>query len=170
MIFKKAYLDESLANLDTLVTEIKGKKATIAQEADNNKKVQAGLDKFKFQIVLADNEENLYWIRQNGKYLRSLNGKLTLTADRTNALKVEIADTDAPTANESINAAEAAQVVATNGAVIVKGAEGKNVVISTILGKVVANEVLNSDNETIAAPAGIVVVSVDGESFKVAVK
>ena len=170
VIFKKAYLDESLANLDTLVTEIKGKKATIAQEADNNKKVQAGLDKFKFQIVLADNEENLYWIRQNGKYLRSLNGKLTLTADRTNALKVEIADTDAPTANESINAAEAVQVVAANGAVIVKGAEGKNVVISTILGKVVANEVLNSDNETIAAPAGIVVVSVDGESFKVAVK
>ena len=30
--------------------------------------------------------------------------------------------------------------------------------------------VVNSDNETIAAPAGIVVVSVDGESFKVAVK
>ena len=170
VIFKKAYLDESLANLDTLVTEIKGQKATIANKADDNKKVQGGLDKFKFQIVLADNEENLYWIRQNGKYLRSLNGKLTLTADRTNALKVEIADTDAPTANESINAAEAAQVVATNGAVIVKGAEGKNVVISTILGKVVANEVLNSDNETIAAPAGIVVVSVDGESFKVAVK
>ena len=171
VIFKQAYLDENLANLDTLVTEIKGEKATIAQEADNNKKVQAGLDKFKFQIVLAEDEDNLYWIRQNGEYLRSLNGKLTLSADRTEALKVEIADTDMPTANESINAAdEAVKVVATNGAVIVKGAEGKNVVVSTILGKVVANEVLNSDNETIAAPAGIVVVSVDGESFKVAVK
>ena len=171
VIFKQAYLDENLANLDTLVTEIKGEKATIAQEADNNKKVQAGLDKFKFQIVLAENDDNLYWIRQNGKYLRSLNGKLTLSESRTEALKVEIADTDMPTANESINAAdEAVKVVATNGAVIVKGAEGKNVVVSTILGKVVANEVLNSDNETIAAPAGIVVVSVDGESFKVAVK
>ena len=170
VIFKQAYLDESLANLDTLVTEIKGEKATIAQEADNNKKVQAGLDKFKFQIILADNEDNLYWIRQNGQYLRSINGKLTLDGDRTMALKVEVVDTDAPTANESINAAEAVQVVATDGAVIVKGAEGKNVIVSTILGKVVANEVLNSDNETIAAPAGIVVVSVDGESFKVAVK
>ena len=73
------------------------------------------------------------------------------------------------TANESIVAGEVS-VVAADGAVIVKGAEGKNVVVSTILGKVVANEVLNSDNETIAAPAGIVVVSVDGESFKVAVK
>ena len=170
VIFKKAYLDESLANLDTLVTEIKGQKATIANKADDNKKVQGGLDKFKFQIVLADDEENLYWIRQNGEYLTNINGKLTLAGDRTNALKVEIADTDAPTANESINAAEAVQVVAADGAVIVKGAEGKNVVVSTILGKVVANEVLNSDNETIAAPAGIVVVSVDGESFKVAVK
>ena len=75
-----------------------------------------------------------------------------------------------PTANEEISANTAVSVVATDGAVIVKGAEGKNVVVSTILGKVVANEVLNSDNETIAAPAGIVVVSVDGESFKVAVK
>ena len=171
VIFKKAYLDESLANLDTLSTEVKGEKTLVADVADDNKKVQAGLDKFKFQIVLAENEEDLYWIRQGGQYLRSINGKLTLSGDRAEALKVEVIDTDMPTANESINAAdEAVKVVATNGAVIVKGAEGKNVVVSTILGKVVANEVLNSDNETIAAPAGIVVVSVDGESFKVAVK
>ena len=79
---------------------------------------------------------------------------------------------ETPTANETIESAADAtiSVVAVDGAVIVKGAEGKNVIVSTILGKVVANEVLNSDNETIAAPAGIVVVSVDGESFKVAVK
>ena len=73
------------------------------------------------------------------------------------------------TANEEI-AAGTVTVVATDGAVIVKGAEGKNVIVSTILGKVVANETINSDSETIAAPAGIVVVSVDGESFKVVVK
>ena len=75
------------------------------------------------------------------------------------------------TSNEAISAEEGAvSVVATDGAVIVKGAEGKNVVIATILGKVVANETINSDNETIAVPAGIAVVSVDGESFKVVVK
>ena len=74
------------------------------------------------------------------------------------------------TANETIAAEGAVSVVATDGAVIVKGAEGKNVVIATILGKVVANETINSDNETIAVPAGIAVVSVDGESFKVVVK
>ena len=75
-----------------------------------------------------------------------------------------------PTANETIAAEGAVSVTATDGAVIIKGAEGKNVVIATILGKVVANETINSDNETIAVPAGIAVVSVDGESFKVVVK
>jgi hypothetical protein len=74
-----------------------------------------------------------------------------------------------PTANESINTSNVV-VAGVNGAVVVKGAEGKNVIVSTILGKVVANEVVSSDNAQIAAPAGIVVVSVDGESFKVVVK
>ena len=73
------------------------------------------------------------------------------------------------TANEEI-AASSVIVAGTNGAVVVKGAEGKSVIVSTILGKVVANEVLTSDNAQIAAPQGVVVVSVDGESFKVVVK
>ena len=73
------------------------------------------------------------------------------------------------TANETISAGNVV-VAGTNGAVVVKGAEGKNVIVSTILGKVVANEVVSSDNAQIATPAGIVVVSVDGESFKVVVK
>ena len=73
------------------------------------------------------------------------------------------------TANEEISAGSVV-VAGTNGAVVVKGAEGKNVIVSTILGKVVANEVVSSDNATIAAPQGVVVVSVDGESFKVVVK
>ena len=73
------------------------------------------------------------------------------------------------TANEEI-AAGSVVVAGTNGAVVVKGAEGKSVIVSTILGKVVANEVLTSDNAQIAAPQGVVVVSVDGESFKVVVK
>ena len=81
---------------------------------------------------------------------------------------LEATDEEA-TANEEISAGNVI-VAGTNGAVVVKGAEGKNVIVSTILGKVVANEVVSSDNATIAAPAGVVVVSVDGESFKVVVK
>ena len=81
---------------------------------------------------------------------------------------IEATDEEA-TANETIAAGNVV-VAGVNGAVVVKGAEGKNVIVSTILGKVVANEVVSSDNATIAAPAGVVVVSVDGESFKVVVK
>lgn len=81
---------------------------------------------------------------------------------------LEATDEEA-TANEEI-ATSSVVVAGTNGAVVVKGAEGKNVIVSTILGKVVANETVSSDNATIAAPQGVVVVSVDGESFKVVVK
>ena len=81
---------------------------------------------------------------------------------------LEATDEEA-TANETIAAGNVV-VAGVNGAVVVKGAEGKNVIVSTILGKVVANEVVSSDNTTIAAPQGVVVVSVDGESFKVVVK
>ena len=84
-------------------------------------------------------------------------------------LNVNKGQTQDATANENIAAGNVV-VAGVNGAVVVKGAEGKNVIVSTILGKVVANEVVSSDNATIAAPAGIVVVSVDGESFKVVVK
>ena len=105
-------------------------------------------------------------------YLRWDNSFLVVTPNLDDAehFTMEASELDA-TANEEISAENAAvSVVATDGAVIIKGAEGKNVVIATILGKVVANETVNSDNETIAVPAGIAVVSVDGESFKVVVK
>ena len=106
-------------------------------------------------------------------YIKYHNGVPVVTPKASEAWVFDLNETsETPTANETIESAADAtiSVVAVDGAVIVKGAEGKNVIVSTILGKVVANEVLNSDNETIAAPAGIVVVSVDGESFKVAVK
>ena len=81
--------------------------------------------------------------------------------------------TDADDMVTSIDGAnvEGVSVVATNGAVTVQGAAGKPVVITNILGKVVAETVLSSDNATIAVPAGIVAVAVDGEeAVKVVVK
>ena len=129
-----------------------------------------------FVIETADynrlNETNPGAQKPTYGYLKWMNNVVVVVPEIENAdvYNMNEAFEGQPTANEEISANAAVSVVATNGAVIVKGAEGKNVVVSTILGKVVANEVLNSDNETIAAPAGIVVVSVDGESFKVAVK
>ena len=112
----------------------------------------------------------------NGGWVKIQNGVPVIAHDITfkeAALQAEVFNTevteDAPTANETIAAGNVV-VAGTNGAVVVKGAEGKSVIVSTILGKVVANEVLTSDNAQITAPAGVVVVSVDGESFKVVVK
>ena len=107
----------------------------------------------------------------NDGFLRTVNGVVVVTEGYARGEEFNLAaETSDPTANETITAEGAVSVVATDGAVTIKGAEGKNVVIATILGKVVANETVNSDNETIAVPAGIAVVSVDGESFKVVVK
>ena len=78
---------------------------------------------------------------------------------------------DMVTSNDNINNVEGVSVVAGNGTVTIQGAAGKSVVISNILGKVVAETVLTSDNATITVPAGIVAVAVDGEeSVKVVVK
>ena len=67
------------------------------------------------------------------------------------------------TANDEI-AVEGVTVVAGNGQVTIMGAAGKNVTITNILGKVIASQVIASDNATIAVPAGIVAVAVEGEA------
>ena len=78
-----------------------------------------------------------------------------------NAIRPTDAD-DMVTSNDEVSV-EGVSVVAGNGTVTVQGAAGKSVVITNILGKVVAETVLTSDNATIAVPAGIVAVAVDGE-------
>ena len=66
------------------------------------------------------------------------------------------------TANEGIATSEV-KVLAGEGRVTIAGAAGKKVVITNILGQVVANTVIVSDNAVIAAPQGVVVVAVEGE-------
>ena len=167
-------------NVDTITVAADGNKTTISQNVqhpmvfafrivDQTTKdfIIEGVDLTNNKAPLsAGNPYKTSWMRWN-------NGVPVMTDIMEDAEVFNIAgdlENANPTANEAIEAEATVSVVATDGAVIVKGAEGKNVIVSTILGKVVANEIVNSDNETIAAPAGIVVVSVDGESFKVAVK
>ena len=181
-IFKAGTLD---ASRDTMTIEgLKGEKKVIAAEA-NQDGVWGGLNRFKFQIIETADQDGLYNIRQTegnvdpdtGKakdtetvYLASNSQKLYFTTNKAYALAVDIEGVDAPTANEAISATDV-KVVALDGAVNVKNAAGKNVVISTILGQIVANEVLTSDNATISVPAGIAIVSVEGEeAVKVSVR
>ena len=176
LIFKSATMGESR---DTLTTSIKGEEKQVAMKADNNSKnVLGGLQRFKFQIVETADGDSYYYIRQakadkaqgQTMYLTSRNSKMTFTPEKTKAMLFHVEGVEAPTANESVSATEV-KVVAYDGAINIKNAAGKNVVVSTILGQIVANEVLTSDNATISVPAGIAIVSVDGEeAVKVSVK
>ena len=177
VIFKPATINETC---DTLTMNVKGEgDIQVAATADNNNaKIWGGLNRFKFQIVETEEGDGLYYIRQTKadadqsetQYLFNINDELALTADKTAALTFAIKGVAAPTANEGVSATDV-KVVAYDGAINIKNAAGKNVVVSTILGQIVANEVLTSDNATISVPAGIAIVSVDGEeAVKVSVR
>ena len=69
---------------------------------------------------------------------------------------------DMATDNEQIATSEVT-VIAQQGAVRIANAEGKKVVITNILGQTIANTVITSSDAVIAAPAGVVVVAIEGE-------
>ena len=186
-VFKSGIMDESR---DTLALTVKGEvDKLVAMQSNNQQNVWGGLNRFKFQIIESEELTGLYNIRQikagrtdvNGistdnsttYYLANINDNAVwVTKDNKSVPRYEFAieSIEAPTANESVSATEV-KVVAYDGAINIKNAAGKNVVVSTILGQIVANEVLTSDNATIAVPAGIAIVSVDGEeAVKVSVK
>ena len=97
-------------------------------------------------------------------YLAHLNNVVYWTTDPEQAEVFKVMTTSTPTSNDKIAAESAISVIANDGTVTIQGAAGKSVVISNILGKVVAETVLSSDNATIAVPAGIVAVAVEGEA------
>ena len=101
----------------------------------------------------------------NDGYLKWINGTVVVAQDYKagDVFNLNEDETRIPTANEGINASEVS-VIAKEGAVIINGAAGKKVTISNVLGQTIANTVLSSDNATISAPAGIVVVAVEGEA------
>ena len=139
---------ERLSGEDTLV---------IADEKYTGKDIED----FKFKVT--ENEDGDYVLKANGNYVYVINGNLVCGTDAKEAEAFVIEVTSAPTANEGIATSEV-KVIAGEGNVTIAGAAGKKVVISNILGQVVANTVVSSDNATIAAPAGVVVVAVEGEA------
>ena len=169
---KAIFRPAALVAEDTLITVVDGVEQIVLKEkADASKGEVDGLSSFQFGIALADEDvEDEYVVKSkaNNQYLYSLNGRLGFTADKAEALVVTLGEGD-PTANEAIEAA-GVQVVAGKGTVTVQGAAGKVITVANILGQTIANQVAASDNVTIAAPAGIVVVAVEGEATKVVVK
>ncbi len=160
VIFRPAVLVDN----DTLTTTVGDKLVSVvAKDADITKDQVDGLKAFQFGICLADEDvEGEYIVYNGSKYVYALNGKLGLTSDPQKAMVFTLGD-ETPTANEGVKVSEV-KVIAGEGNVMIAGAQGKKVVISNILGQVVANTVIASDNATIAAPAGVVVVAVEGEA------
>ena len=120
---------------------------------------------------LGAGNEQLYIKRTS--FLKVINNVLVWTNRKDEAHMFNVAATELhPTSNDSVEeGASAISVIANDGTVTIQGAAGKSVVISNILGKVVAETVLSSDNATIVVPAGIVAVAVEGEAaVKVVVK
>ena len=109
------------------------------------------------------------WLKNQNGCLVLTNELSTFEASSTGgdpALRFNVerksADDEYATDNEEITV-NGVTVIAGDGVVTINGAAGKKVVVSNILGQVVANTVLTSDNATIAAPQGVVVVAVEGE-------
>jgi hypothetical protein len=80
-------------------------------------------------------------------------------SDRMNTRRT----TQEPVANDKVTVA-APTVIGGADAVTILGAAGKKVAISNVLGQTVASVVLTSDNATIAAPKGVVVVAIEGQT------
>ena len=136
--------------------------------ASNNKQYYLGagaMNPATFAFRYVDVETGSFVVETHCGYIKWINGNVVVT-DKINdadVFNMNEEETSAPTANETI-AASAVTVVAGEGNVTIAGAAGKKVVIANILGQTIANTVLTSDNATIAAPAGVVVVAVEGEA------
>lgn len=100
----------------------------------------------------------------NQGYLKWINGTVVVVPsfEKGDVFNMNEDETRTPTENEGIDASKVA-VIAGAGSVTIQNAAGKTVTISNILGKTIANTVISSDNATISVPAGITVVSVEGE-------
>ena len=57
-----------------------------------------------------------------------------------------------------------------DGVITIFNAAGRNVTVSNMLGRTIANKVPVGNNEVIKAPKGFVIVTVDGDTFKLVVK
>ena len=119
---------------------------------------------FAFEINPANEKEYAIYNPASGLYVAYLNGNVVLAPQASYYTLVTSATEDKNVvANDEINAS-AISVIAGNGSVTIKGAEGKKVAISNVLGQQIANTVVTSSEATIAVPAGMVVVAVDGEA------
>ena len=158
---------------------VDGKQVTIAENKHN-------AAKFEFRLINDDEAQDFLiesesWKNDNafagaarpmteGGWLKVQNGVPVIVKDNFENFDASSADIynvesseGSSVANEDITTSTIA-VIGGKGTVTVKGAEGKKVVINNVLGQVVVNTVITSSEATIAVPAGVVYVTVEGET------
>ncbi len=158
---------------------VDGKQVTIAENKHN-------AAKFEFRLINDDEAQDFLiesesWKNDNafagaarpmteGGWLKVQNGVPVIVKDNFENFDASSADIynvesseGSSVANEDITTSTIT-VIGGNGTVTVKGAEGKKVVINNVLGQVVINTVITSSEATIAVPAGVVYVTVEGEA------
>ena len=122
---------------------------------------------FAFRYCDADRDnfyiETMYDKNTRG-WLKTINHVLVVTPEIQEAEVFQAKKSEStPTANDEITASNVT-VEGGNGIVIIKGASAKQVTVCNVLGQTLVSTVLSSDEATIAVPAGIVVVAVEGEA------
>ena len=128
-----------------------------------------GLNYATFAFRYCDAERENFYIetmydKDTRGWLKTINHVLVVTPEIQEAEVFQAKKSEgAPTANEEITASSVT-VAGGNGIVTIKGAAAKKVTVCNVLGQTLASTVLSSDDATIAVPAGIVVVAVEGEA------
>ena len=161
---------------DTLVIQREG--VLVPAKADSIYMGSKDFNVAKFAFRIVDHETNAFKIETLYKkfsdgpaakadklgYLKWMNGFVVVVNAIENGDTFNLeADHSAPTANEGVSTSEVS-VITKEGAVVINGAQGKKVVLTNVLGQTIASTILSSDTATISAPAGIVVVAVEGEA------
>ena len=131
----------------------------INHESDGSFKIQTGF--YDYNSYVSNKKQPKV---SNEGYLKNINGVVVVAKGYDKGDKFDLAaEHSNPTANEGVNATSFS-VKAIDGAVVIAGAEGKTATINNVLGQTVVSTTITSSEATIAVPAGIVVVAVEGEA------
>ena len=172
-----AFIDATIyPGQDTIIVNNSKYTGTANAKNDTLKVADQALNPATFALLIKDQDTKSFYLETvkdkdaKAQYVRILNGVPVLTSSKEDAaiFNIEASELEA-TANEAIEAT-GVQVIGGQGAVTVQGAAGKVITVANVLGQTLANQVAASDNVTIAVPAGIVVVAVEGDATKVVVK
>lgn len=117
---------------------------------------------------LLENQKEVTLGANGAPYVAIINNVVVMSK---NGAEFAVESVSGPVANEAIDAPNTIKVIGGNGDLNILNASGKKVTLSNVLGQAIATRVLSSDNVTIAAARGIVIVSIEGEgAYKVIVK